>query len=661
MFEKVLQAFRSGDLPYADVRSDLKRLLAAGAPAQELREVLRRWESTEPLPGYAHEEVVQLLDAAKIPARDTGSNPAPSEHSDPEQIEAGGNQAAVAPPVLRAGVPAADLAALRAALETEHRTTRDLSRALAARIASEAAARARSDEALREAEHVHAELESVRDSLRTRDAAIAQLHRLLSERNAELAELQSEHISTAPERTSTAPERTSMASERDATLAQLKHSLDMRDTQLAALQHEHARIVPGLEARAASAEDALRAAQTRIDALTTELQASRDAAAALKAQCDGAESRLASAHEELSAAQAQAVAYLESLQSSEWRRGSQHSEDAAPAARHPPAKGRGRFRRGVIAAMGAGAAILVIAVIAWALHWASAPPQELTISKPLPAPGTVIIDCPTCPVMTVLPAGRFKQGSPLAENGVASFETPLHWVAIGRAFAMSTNAVTVDEFRAFIAATGRGMQGCETYDGEWRLRPDSSWENPGFVQTGSHPVTCVSWNDAKAYADWLSTSTGHRYRLPSASEWEYAARAGGEAVQPWNPDGSGACASANVADESAARRFPGWTIFACDDRYVYTAPVGSFNANAFGLNDMLGNVFQWTQDCWHADYTGAPIDGSARMDGDCTERELRGGSWFSTPAYVRANYRNHFGADYRTSTVGIRLVRDIVS
>ena len=210
-----------------------------------------------------------------------------------------------------------------------------------------------------------------------------------------------------------------------------------------------------------------------------------------------------------------------------------------------------------------------------------------------------------------------------------------------------------------VTDTGRDIRGCDIYDGDWKHRPDNSWKNPGFPQTGSHPVTCVSWNDAKAYARWLSGKTGHQYRLPSASEWEYAARAGGEAVQPWGANGSAACAAANVADASAVQRYPGWAAFACNDGYVYTAPVGSFKANSFGLNDMLGNVFQWTEDCWYADNTGAPIDGSARSDGDCSEHELRGGSWFSTPAYVRANYRNHFAADYRTSSVGIRLVRDI--
>ncbi len=203
------------------------------------------------------------------------------------------------------------------------------------------------------------------------------------------------------------------------------------------------------------------------------------------------------------------------------------------------------------------------------------------------------------------------------------------------------------------------MQGCDTYDGEWKIHAENNWQNPGFAQTGSHPVTCTSWDDAHAYAGWLSAKTGHRYRLPSASEWEYAARAGGEAVTPWNPDGSDACASANVADKSAAHRYPGWEAFPCDDGYVYTAPVGSFKANRWGLNDMLGNVFQWTEDCWHADYAGAPVDGSARRDAVCSERELRGGSWFSTPAFVRANYRNHFDANYRTSSVGFRLARDL--
>jgi formylglycine-generating enzyme required for sulfatase activity len=315
---------------------------------------------------------------------------------------------------------------------------------------------------------------------------------------------------------------------------------------------------------------------------------------------------------------------------------------------------------------GSGAALLIL--LAWFFGHRSTQtetarsPASQPVPISLPAPplaGSVIRDCPTCPFMTVLPSGRFQQGSASGSSGATSFEYPQHGVDIGYPLAMSTNDVTVGEFREFVTATGRDMQGCDTYDGEWRHRPNASWTDPGFTQGTTHPVTCVSWNDAVAYAQWLSAKSGHRYRLPSASEWEYASRAGGEEVRPWNTSAAGACADANVADQSAARRYPGWTVFPCDDGYVNTAPVGSFKANAFGLNDMLGNVFQWTQDCWRDDYSGAPTDGSPRSDGDCTEHEMRGGSWFSSPSYVRASYRNHFAAGYRTSSVGFRLVREI--
>jgi formylglycine-generating enzyme required for sulfatase activity len=147
--------------------------------------------------------------------------------------------------------------------------------------------------------------------------------------------------------------------------------------------------------------------------------------------------------------------------------------------------------------------------------------------------------------------------------------------------------------------------------------------------------------------------------LPSASEWEYAARAGGDSLRPWDAKGTQACTSANVADQSAERRYPGWNVFPCDDGYVNTAPVGSFKPNAFGLSDMLGNVFVWTQDCWQPDYGQAPSDGSALATRVCHDHELRGGSWFSAPSTVKASYRNHFAAGYRTSSVGFRVVRDV--
>ena len=174
-----------------------------------------------------------------------------------------------------------------------------------------------------------------------------------------------------------------------------------------------------------------------------------------------------------------------------------------------------------------------------------------------------------------------------------------------------------------------------------------------------HPVTCVSWNDAVSFTRWLSQKSAHAYRLPTASEWEYAERAGAEAAHPWAASAASACEFANVADQNARQRFPGWDAFDCNDGYVGTAPVGTFKANAFGLNDMLGNVFEWVQDCWTNDYSKAPVDGSAAVAGDCRLHEARGGSWFTTPSFVSASYRNRFKTDQRATSVGFRVVREM--
>ncbi|MEA3150075.1 MAG: eukaryotic-like serine/threonine-protein kinase [Gammaproteobacteria bacterium] len=274
------------------------------------------------------------------------------------------------------------------------------------------------------------------------------------------------------------------------------------------------------------------------------------------------------------------------------------------------------------------------------------------------ASGTVIQDCPVCPTMRILAGGSFMQGAAAGAADVSRFEQPQHAVVIAHAFALSVNEVTMANFADFLAATHRDMGGCNVYDGSWQFQEDASWQAPGFTQGATHPVTCVSWDDAVAYATWLSEKSGHVYRLPSASEWEYAARAGGGPA-PWGDDPAAACINANVADASAVQRYPGWSTFSCNDHIVNTAPVGSFRANAFGINDLFGNVMEWVQDCWHDDYSGAPADGTAWQSGPCTERELRGGSWFTSPQYVRASYRNRFESAYRSSTTGLRLVREI--
>jgi formylglycine-generating enzyme required for sulfatase activity len=303
-------------------------------------------------------------------------------------------------------------------------------------------------------------------------------------------------------------------------------------------------------------------------------------------------------------------------------------------------------------ALFAAIAVLAVGIIAYLLiraqsgrHWV-----------PLGA-GDVFRDCATCPLMKVLPPGHFDQGSADDDADAEEFEKPRHAVTLAQPFGFGMQEVTRAQYKEFVDETKRKVTGCATYDGNWTMRADLSWSNVGYPQTSSHPVACVSWQDATAYATWLSGKTGHVYRLPSASEWEYAARAGSAATRPWGAKTNEACAAANVADESAAQQFPGWTVHACNDGYVFTAPVGTFAANAFGLNDMFGNVFEWVQDCWHESYQGAPAEGSAWVAPGCTQREMRGGSWFTTPAYVRAAYRNRFEPDYRSNSIGFRLVR----
>jgi formylglycine-generating enzyme required for sulfatase activity len=547
----------------------------------------------------------------------------------------------------RANALVAELAAARAALQSEQNKSRGFDKAWAEGLASNEAARSHGEEALLEAKRYQGESLALRDALAAREATLAQIKHSLGERDAQLAALQQEHAKIVP----MLEARAKAGAQPEAKLPTLRTPADASDLQELLRSREWRRgfdqnLYGELDARAQAAEAERARLQTERDDLKGQVMRLRSQLGANKVQVD--KMRMA----------ASPAAFPQPAPDA----GSRGQRVSGTPVRKQGPRWSSIARPVIVSVAVAVLAVAVVAVTAWYLVQRAPAAKEASVlasaSAPVPDPGTVIRDCPTCPTMVVLPRGRFKQGSMRAESGSASFESPMHWVAIGPSVSMSSNAVTVEEFQQFVTDTGRDIRGCDIYDGDWKHRPDNSWKNPGFPQTATHPVTCVSWNDAKAYVGWLSTKTGHPYRLPSASEWEYAARGGGEAIQPWSASGA-ACATANVADASAAQRYPGWTVFACNDGYVYTAPVGSFKANSFGLNDMLGNVFQWTEDCWHADYSGAPIDGSARTDGDCSERELRGGSWFSTPAYVRANYRNHFAADYRTSSVGIRLVRDI--
>jgi formylglycine-generating enzyme required for sulfatase activity len=281
--------------------------------------------------------------------------------------------------------------------------------------------------------------------------------------------------------------------------------------------------------------------------------------------------------------------------------------------------------------------------------------------------GSLFQDCADCPRMVVVPAGEFAMGSPPAEAGRGTDEGPQRQVSIAQAFALGRGEVTVAEFRRFAEEAGyrteaerdARAQGCSGFIYEAGAPPVTSWRNPGLVQADSHPVLCVSWNDARAYAQWLSRKTGKRYRLPTEAEWEYAARAGTAGARYWGEDPVQACKYANVADQSRIQTWGFGQKHECTDGHYFTAPAGGYAPNRFGLYDMLGNVWEWTEDCWNASYAGAPADGSAWTTGDCAQRVLRGGSWSTVPRFARSAARHKNPADYRDNLTGFRLARTL--
>jgi formylglycine-generating enzyme required for sulfatase activity len=284
-------------------------------------------------------------------------------------------------------------------------------------------------------------------------------------------------------------------------------------------------------------------------------------------------------------------------------------------------------------------------------------------------PGKVFRDCPDCPEMVVIPAGAFRMGSPEGEDGRFPSEGPQHTVRIGKAFAMGRTEVTVGEFRRFVEASGYrtsaerdAEQGCYAWDKsdkKWGWRSGRSWREPGYPQDERHPVVCASWEDARAYVQWLGKETGRGYRLPTEAEWEYAARAGMQTARFWGDAPDEACQYANVADQTAKKTYPDWTIHDCTDGYAQTAPVGRFQPNGFGLYDMLGNVWEWVQDCYHGSYAGAPADGSVWEGGKCEARVLRGGSWDNRPQLVRSAIRNRNAPSERDDDNGFRIARTL--
>jgi formylglycine-generating enzyme required for sulfatase activity len=273
------------------------------------------------------------------------------------------------------------------------------------------------------------------------------------------------------------------------------------------------------------------------------------------------------------------------------------------------------------------------------LIFMSIPVDLLRIAELEKIPGKVfqdrLKDGSLGPEMVWIPAGRFRMGD--IQGGGGSNEKPVHSVSVN-GFAMGKYEVTFAEYDKFAEATDRK----KPYDQGWGR--------------GNRPVINVSWHDAVAYTEWLNEQTGKKYRLPTEAEWEYAARAGTETARYWGNDPDKACGYANIADQTAKQKHFSRTIHNCTDGYVYTAPVGQFKPNAFGLFDMIGNAWEWCADSWHSNYKDAPTDGHVWNGGDESRRVQRGGSWFDYPKFARTAYRSKYTSDKRYDDFGFRVV-----
>lgn len=304
---------------------------------------------------------------------------------------------------------------------------------------------------------------------------------------------------------------------------------------------------------------------------------------------------------------------------------------------------------------------------------AGAPVDPLAVDVDSSAPaGTVFRDREDGPELVVVPAGSYRAGSTTAEHeqwgvpaGRRHFELPERDVAIGAPLAFGRTEVTVAQFQAFVDDTGYQVRGgARWWDPDdataMVFNADLDYLNPGFPQSSNSPAVALTRQDATAYVEWLSETTGQMYRLPTEDEWEWAARAGSSTAFPWGDEIEAVNQYANSFDATAdaASNFR-WSGTPVEDDYPHTAPVGSFEPNAFGLYDVIGNAREFTADDWVADLSSAQNDGSARTP-EVPFPVLRGGAWNYQPQNLRLDYRSaYFSSEVATNMFGFRVVREL--
>jgi len=267
-----------------------------------------------------------------------------------------------------------------------------------------------------------------------------------------------------------------------------------------------------------------------------------------------------------------------------------------------------------------------------------------------------------------VPAGKFLMGSDPAQRFRIrdGREDPRHEVTISRDFYIGTCEVTRGQFAAFVEAAGyltqaeREGRGFAWNGHVWGKVEGASWKKVGFDQTDEHPVICVSFDDAIAFCRWLSKKTGHKIMLPTEAQWEYAARASTAAAFPWGDKWEDGKGWANTADETARKRFRGWVGLPWEDGYIFTSPAGTYRANAFGLHDTVGNVWEWTADWYDKNYYKSSPKVDPRGPETGSQRAIRGGSWMSSPLRCRSATRVpcDLRGSYCDCIIGFRIAID---